>query len=322
MRRGRGPSAQRGVALVTAMFVVAIVATLSAFLAVSQQVWLRQAQNLSDLAQVEAIGRGAVGFAAVLLAQDTNRNVDYLSEKWNEPIPPLPVEGGFVTIRIEDAQSRFNLNNVVSGGQAKKTEVDILRRLLRNFDLDPALADAVVDWIDSDSVVQGGAEDLDYINLPTPYRTGSQPLQTVDELRRIKGFSGEIVDQLRPHVTALPNLGDKAINVNTAGADVLAALTDIPPAAIKPLLEARGINGFTEKKTFADQVPKKIDATYDVKTQFFLVKVETSIGRIVRRTEALLERQQQGNKSMIVRWHQPQPLQIVRDDSDTQTPRP
>lgn len=307
-------SSQRGVALVTAMFVVAIVATLSAFLAVSQQVWLRQAQNMSDLAQVDAISRGAVGFAAVLLAQDTNRNVDHLGEKWNETIPPLPVEGGFVTIRIEDAQSRFNLNNVVSGGQAKGTEVEILRRLLRNFELDPALADAVVDWIDSDSVVQGGAEDLDYINLATPYRTGGQLLQTVDELRRVKGFTAAIVDQLRPHVTALPDVGEKAINVNTATPDVLAALTDTPPAALKPLLEARDNTGFTEKKTFADQVPKKIDATYDVKTQFFLVKVETSIGRIVRRTEALLERQTEGNKALAVRWHQPQPLQIVRDD--------
>jgi general secretion pathway protein K len=51
-------STQQGVALITAMLIVAIIAALATSLALGQQVWLRQTQNLVDLAQAEQLRQG------------------------------------------------------------------------------------------------------------------------------------------------------------------------------------------------------------------------------------------------------------------------
>ena len=299
------------------MFVIAIVATLATFLAVGQQVWLRQVQNLSDLSQADGIGRGAISLAGVLLMHDAKETqIDDLTELWNKPLPPLPVEGGFVTIRLMDAQGRFNLNNVVTGDAPNTDEIAVFQRLLTNLDLDPNLSDTLVDWIDANPNVQGsGAEDLDYINLTTPYRAANAPLQSVDELKNVKGFTADIVDKLRPFVVALPERS--TINVNTAEPEVLAALTGIPASAMKTVVDARNTTPFTETKQFDDQVraPQPIRAGRAVKTRYFVVTVETSVGRIVRRTEALLDRETVG-KPPIVRWQQPARWQVERSKPD------
>src|SRR5229473_1113517 len=104
---------QSGLALITAMLVIAIVVTVAAYLSLGQQVWLRQAQNLLDMTQAGAVARGAFDVAAILLAEDKkNSTTDNLTETWAQPIPVFPVEGGAVTAAISDAQGRFNLNNL------------------------------------------------------------------------------------------------------------------------------------------------------------------------------------------------------------------
>lgn len=300
------------------MFVIAIVATLATFLAVGQQVWLRQVQNLSDLSQADGIGRGAIGLAGILLMHDAKETkIDDLTELWNKPLPPLPVEGGFVTIRLMDAQGRFNLNNLVTGDTPNPPEIAVFQRLLANLDLDVNLSEAVVDWLDANSSVQpGGAEDLDYINQPTPYRAANTALESVDELKNIKGFTADIVDKLRPFVIALPG-NRTAINVNTAEPEVLAALTGMPASTMKAVVETRDTTPFTDVKQFDDQVrsPQPISAGHGVVTNFFIATVETSVGRIVRRTEALLQRDTVG-KPPTVRWQQPVRWHIERSKPD------
>jgi general secretion pathway protein K len=51
-----------------------------------------------------------------------------------------------------------------------------------------------------------------------------RPLASVDELIRVKGVNKDILEQLRPYITALP-LGNK-VNINTAVPEVLAALVE------------------------------------------------------------------------------------------------
>ncbi|HLF23410.1 MAG TPA: type II secretion system minor pseudopilin GspK, partial [Burkholderiales bacterium] len=224
-------SAQQGVALITAMLIVAIIATLATSLALGQQVWLRQTQNLADLAQAEQVRQGAYEYAAAVLLRDekstlTNKS-DNLQEAWAQPFPPLPVEGGVVVISIADAQARFNLNNLVQHGQPVGDEIEIFRRLLAQLGLSADLVNPLIDWLDADSnTLAGGAEDLDYLNLDPPYRAANRPLRGVDELRLVKGYTRKIVEDLSKHVTVLPEPAQrKPINVNTASAEVLAAVT-------------------------------------------------------------------------------------------------
>lgn len=311
---------QEGVALVTAMLVVAIIATLAAFVASAQQVWLRQAQNLVDRAQADELRIGALRFAAIALTEDAKNNkTDDLSEPWAKPLPPLPVEGGYVLIRAEDAQGRFNLNNVVSGGSPSPADIGVYQRLLIANDLDPRLSDALVDWIDADSQVSAaGAEDIDYLSHDPPYRAANLPLSSVDELRLVKGYTAEIVEKLRPFVTVLPV--KTTINVNTASAPLLAAVLNQPTAQADQIVRTRESRPFKDRAELLPVLqasaagsanPAAVVALCDVQTGYFIVTVDAHIGRTQRISEALLQRPP-GGKPAIVLWHRQPPLKLAK----------
>lgn len=287
-------SRQRGLALITAMLVVAIAATTAAYLALDQQIWLRQSENLSDRAQADVVRAGAMEWAITILAKDARDSTsDDLSEDWAKDLPPLAVEGGQVTGRIVDAQGKFNLNNLVRDGKPSPPDIGAFRHLLQSLDLNPDLTDAVLDWIDADSDTRAaGAEDIDYLQMKTPYRTANQPMQSVEELRLVRGFTKEIVDKLRPLLTALPQ--PTATNVNTADKKILAAIFYTLPVSAIDTLE--------KDRPYADQAKLAVKlsgiasgtalppAFFGVQSSYFQVEITTLFGRYQRTTEALIQR--------------------------------
>jgi len=303
---------QQGLALITAVLVVAIVATVATTLALGEQVWFRQAQNMNNRAQAESLRRGALNYAAILLARD-DAKIDHLGEDWAKPLPPLPVEDGMIAFAVQDAQGRFNLNNLVQKSAPSKPDIELFKRLLTSQGIDPGLSEALLDWLDTDGTVSsGGAEDIEYLSLPQPYRSANQLLQSVDELRLVKGFTAKAVEKLRPFVTALPTT-PTTVNVNTAPAEVLAALfTNLPATVLRPLLDSRINNPYTELKQFTDKLPVGTSSLppnmCDIKTGHFLVTIDIRYGRLQRRTEGLIERA--GGKPAKVLWHRLPPLQI------------
>jgi general secretion pathway protein K len=307
---------QRGVALVTAMLVVAIIGTVAAFLGLSQQVWLRQTQNLMDLAQADHLRLGALRFAAIALTEDAKHTkVDDLTEDWAKGLPPLPVEGGYVVIQAQDAAARFNLNSVVDGDAPNAAASGAFKNLLTANGLDPNLVDALVDWIDGNSGTQAaGAEDVDYLSTEHPYRAANRPLITADELRMVKGFTDEVVEKLKPHVIALPE--KTAINWNTASDAVLAAVFNIPESQAAEIVRQREGKPFTDKAQIQPLLPKNAQnlPPYDVQTAYFIVTVETHIGRTLRRTEALLKRPPGGQGRATVLWQRQPPFRLIKHE--------
>lgn len=328
---------QRGVALITAMLIVAIVATLATTIALGQQVWLRQTQNLADLIQAERLRQGALEGAALLLAFDAKnpqtKNTDHLAEEWAGQLKPAAIENGVAVMQIHDAQARFNLNNLVPRGQvpsgtgqraqpAGNPYRSIYQRLLEQNGLSGELVAPLIDWLDSDSNTQpSGAEDLEYVNAKTPYRAANNnELKSVDELLLIKGYSREIVETLRPYVIALPAAaGATPINVNTAEPVVLAALTGLSLPQAEQIAAARKSAPFKDQAAFK-QHPLLVNnqqlgnaaATYDVRSGYFIVSVATLVGRIQRLTEALIERPSTGNNVQVL-WYRYPPVKIVLD---------
>jgi general secretion pathway protein K len=302
------PARQRGLALITAMLVVAIAATTAAYLSLDQQIWLRQAQNLSDRAQAEVVRAGALEWAIIILAKDAKDNqTDDLTENWAKPLPALPVEGGQVTGLITDAHALFNLNNLVLNGKPNPPDVGTFRHLLESLSLDPNLTDAVIDWIDDngDNKQPYGAEDLDYLQMKTPYRAANQPMTSVDELRLVRGFTPEIVEKLRPWITALRS--GTEINVNTAPKEVLAALfyTLTDPAAIEQVVAQRPYKSMEEIRAKNPGLPvgdNKTIPSYGIKSSYFEVTVETRFGRYQRTTQALIYRDTNDSISRVL-WH-------------------
>ncbi len=117
-------------------------------------------------------------------------------------------------------------------------QTDRFYRMLVAMDIDrladPAeLTAALIDWLDTgdepyrevrtdgQSLPVSGAEDIHYQSLAQPYHCKNGPLETLQELSLIKGFTPEIVKQISPDLTVNGNV---AVNINTASAEVLMSL--------------------------------------------------------------------------------------------------
>ena len=80
---------------------------------------LHRSALLLNQQQARLYTLGAEQWSIALLKRDlrsdleNNERVDTLEEDWATIPPSLPVEGGFVSGRIEDLQGRFNLNNLL-----------------------------------------------------------------------------------------------------------------------------------------------------------------------------------------------------------------
>ena len=216
---------QRGVALITAVLVVAIGTMIAVNLMWEGTLDLRRAESALAADQGLMYGQGAEAWAADILRQDLvdSPDTDHLSEQWAIELPPLPVDGGTITGKLEDLQGRFNLNNLIA---ANGMESQLVRRqferLLNLVEIDPGLAGAVVDWLDPDTELRfpTGGEDVVYSSQDPPYRTANAMITSASELMAIAGFDRESYQRLAPYVTVLPH-GTK-LNVNTAS-DVLLA---------------------------------------------------------------------------------------------------
>ena len=147
--------AQRGVALITAVMIVAIAAAVAAKIAFAHQLWFRQMENVGDRGATDLLRRGALHWASVALLEDAAQNsIDHLGEPWAQGLPTLPVDGGAIHVSVEDAQGRFNLNNLLqNNGQPSTADFQVFQRLLVILKLDPLLANALLDWMDADSNV-------------------------------------------------------------------------------------------------------------------------------------------------------------------------
>ncbi len=177
--------------------------------------------------QAFELALGVEAWAKGVLAKDFKGNqFDGRSDLWTKPLPQTVVRGGEIAGRIEDLQGRFNLNNLVQNGKVESKSVERFQRLLRVAGLDEGIAQAVVDWMDSDSEVRfpNGAEDDYYQQQHPPYLTANRRMERVSELRMIKGVDSNVYEKLYPHLSALPEA--TAINVNSATALVLSSLNE------------------------------------------------------------------------------------------------
>jgi general secretion pathway protein K len=293
--------------------IVAIAAAIAAQIAFAQQIWTRQMENIFDRGATDWLRRGALHWASTALVEDAaqGNTVDHLGERWAMGLPMLPVEGGTIRVWIEDGQSRFNLNNLVRNNVASPPDLEVLRRLLEALRLDPSLRYALLDWIDPDSNAgPGGAEDIDYLNGKPPYRAANRPLASVEELRLVRGFDAKTFVTLAPYVTVLP-VATTVVNVNTASPVLLAALVPgLDVASAQRIADERRGNPFRDLPAFASRLPRGVPlppSAASVKSDYFLVMLDTSIGRHERRSEALLQRSADG-KSTDLKWHRPHPL--------------
>jgi len=202
---------QRGVALIMAMMIVALIAVISVEVSWRFELGMSRSANRWHGMQARAYLAGAEHLAMVVLKQDSEdeegSRADHKGETWAQESEPFPTDHGWVKGVIEDAHGRFNINRMqpepdTCGDGNKKNEQGICPppesqcdrympaqrqfiRLLQTVNVgteeEPLfleasdaelIAEAVIDWLDFDSEIRGfGGAESDYYEQLTPPTT-------------------------------------------------------------------------------------------------------------------------------------------------------
>ena len=269
---------ERGMVLLMVLLVVALLATILTELSFSTMVDMRLAETFRDTTRANYLARGGLEVGKMILQDDSN-NYDANDELWAIGVQQYPVAEGSVTIEITDLGGRVDLNRLVTAqGNIDVVIKDRYLRLLEQLDTDrpSALVDALIDWIDPDEIQEAeGAENSVYISRSEPYQCKNGPLDTLDELALVEGYTPELLKQLRPHVTTY---GSAQVNINTASPEVLLALAEeMDITAIETLLAARQEEPFTVVSQIKDLSGMEslygfIHLHLDVKSQRYQIK--------------------------------------------------
>ncbi|MFO1396984.1 MAG: type II secretion system minor pseudopilin GspK [Burkholderiales bacterium] len=298
-------SRARGAALVLAMLVAALAATVAVALAAGQQRWFADVGNRRDQVQAQSLALAGVQWARQILQDDARAGtLDFLGEPWSYPLPPTPIANGSIEGRIEDAQGRLNVNNLVQDGAAGEMERMRFAQLFARKGVPGSVAETLADWIDADAQRRpNGAEDADYLQASPTSLAANAPLVRSAEVALVRGAGARTFAALAPDIAALPT--GTLLNVNTAGADVLAAA--IPALAgdnLAAFLAERARKPFTTLPELRERLPRDVTlppgATFAFASSYFLVSVRSQQGDAVAQARALLHRD--GRKWPTVVW--------------------
>lgn len=218
------PSRQRGVALLTAIILVALAAVLAVAIGFSSAMAARRGASVFSVEQGLLFAEGAEAFAAYVFSQDKT-NQDALSEPWATPFPPTEVAPGVaIAGRIQDEAGKFNLNSLVGkNGNIDELAYQEFTYLLQILGLPALVAERLVDWLDADAGATGsGGEDSLYLSQNPPHLTPNFAVTSISELLQFPGLLPEHYRELAPFVTALPP--GTRLNLCTASAQVLDAM--------------------------------------------------------------------------------------------------
>jgi general secretion pathway protein K len=297
---------QGGVAVITALLLTTLAISIVASLFWQQQVQVRSMENQRLQLQTKWILRGALDWATLVLYQDALDNIKHtsLDQVWATPLADTRLDQYIERERVQgenfdatlsgsvvDATSRYNLSNLANEGQPLPEQAAVFARLLQNLQLNPALAKTTAQYV---AKSQTPAVDP---NPPTPAPaqrgTATMKLVQLEDLLAIPGFTPVMIEKLRPFVTVLPSNGTM-INVNTAPAEVLAALApNFSVMQANSLVEYRKRAPWDVVALFARQAnldDAALDGLATVTSNWFLVQSHIKLDRATLNIEALVSR--------------------------------
>src|SRR6266851_6733386 len=157
---------RRGVALLATMLAIALMTLLVIDFTTSAALGYRSAANQADELRAYYLARSGVAAGLALLERSALANADTsngttaagthdsLDQPWAMPLPPIPLDGGYVTVSIVDEDSKIGVNQLYDFRNRRVDPVwsPIIERLLANIGVTIDLLPILEDWIDPDSV--------------------------------------------------------------------------------------------------------------------------------------------------------------------------
>ena len=287
---------QQGIALLMAMMVVAIATVTAVSLVHEQSLSIRKTAHIQATERAMMYGLGLEDYARLILQKDSkDSKTDALDEDWAIGIPVLPIDGGFLSGSLSDAQSLVNINSLL-----EKESEDQFRALCNNLDVSLDFIPALKDWLDKDleTLDADGAEDDYYTGLEYSYRTGNRLMSDISELLLVKGMDREMYEKLKPFITALPVA--TALNINTISAEIYKTIKDAP--GTDKFIDEREKDPFSSledyKKRMNHQLPQK---GISVSSEYFQASGQVSIGEKTIYINTLIHRDKKGATTIISR---------------------
>jgi general secretion pathway protein K len=203
------------------------------------------------------------------------------------------VDGGTITGRLEDLQGRFNLNNLLN---ADGTENELARRqferLLSAVDIDPALAGAVVDWLDPDTEMRfpTGGEDVALWRRPA-YRTANGLITSVLGSWRCRVSIADLRDW-RPTSPCCRSVPHSTSTTRRCRVGIL--IDDIDAATARARRRTRGRRVPDIDATFEGLVEPEVLQTIDGVSEHFLLTATVTLGTNQLTMRAVLQRDPSG----------------------------
>jgi len=212
----RGPSRQRGVALVLVVWVAVILSVIAASFIMERRTEAMIVLNSVSLARAQNAADAGVARAVA----EAYRNDPNATDAWKRDGMPhdFAFEGMAVRVEMRDESAKIDVNTASDA---------LLRGLLLSIGLqdDEAsrILDAILDWRDADSLKRpNGAEEPEYRAAGLTYKPGNAPFQALEELQLVLGMRPEVYRRIAPLVTVYSRL--PGVNPQVASREVLLAI--------------------------------------------------------------------------------------------------
>jgi general secretion pathway protein K len=309
LARDARPRPQRGVAVVTALLIAALVTVLAAQWFAAQDALGRTVEVQRSGAQARWLLTAATDWARLLLREDGNQQYDHLLEVWAIPLAPTRItdESGrleaFASGRIEDAQARFNLADLVNEGGMYGPGITALQRLFEAIGLPEneasAIANAVNRTLPANRAFVGGSP-------PMPQ------IKTVLDLQGMKDISDNTLMQLVPYTTVYPRSSStelSPININTAPAPVIAAIDPVFAGGVAQAVVSRRERStyFRNLETDVPEYSKRVQSADEKRppprlfSNYFIATGRLQLGRVDIARQAMLRRSNNQTEMIWVR---------------------
>ena len=284
---------ERGAALLTAMVIVTLVATLAA--AMVWQQWRAVQAETIERSRIQSawILSGALDWARLILREDTRAGgPDHLGEPWAVPLAEARLSSflavdknntddapeAFLSGTITDGQARYNLRNLFQEQEAKVIpgELAILKRLCEAAGVADDVANRLATALAAADLGQGDAA-----LMP----------QSIAQLGWL-GFDDDTRKRLAPFVVLLPTR--TPVNLNTASIEVIAATVDgLQRGDAEQLVQVRQRTPFRSLAQAQALLPNGITLQpnqVSTTTRYFDVRGRLRLGDRVLVEHSLLER--------------------------------
>lgn len=162
----------------------------------------------------------------------------------------LPLNGQEVALADDVSVRIRESNGALSVWKLDNIDKNALHRLIEKQIKDrenaSGLTASLIDWMDEDKLAgANGAEESYYQGRGLPYVPRNYALQSLEEIKLVRGFDEDLFERLQTQLTVLPATG---FNPNTANDDVLMAYLNIDENALKMLKEYMSVKAVSSDR--------------------------------------------------------------------------